>query len=529
MSKMLRNLMKCVVVLASSAVALPYTVSVLCNVLYGWPQSRHKFRRAFQPKKVYALNYAMLQCLIMQLRYIPRYIQWNMFYRSADQSKLRKNFVYGRNNHNLDLYMPDVRGLQPARPHPVLVFVYGREWCSGDKNMYGMLCSELANRLQVLVCCPNYSIYPQGYVDDMVQDVVDCVSWAYQNIDVYSGDKERIMLVGHSDGAHLCMMAVLELLHDELLQEGISQSQLMLQESLRFQDSHFDGSKRSRIDTLDESSGSSGSFCVLNDNGDKGGPLDPSGATSMYEMISIKSDKNENAESTEQVSGDAKIQCKDDDEEEVAPDSQGGAMNRQVSQDVSEVKVEVTEVSGEEVTDVKEEVRHSGKVVEEEEEEHSENESIVTIRPRDSECHPTLLELGKSIKAVVGLAGIYDINDHFEHESFRGVEDVSYMARAMYGNEHFERFSPSSLVRTLSSSVSLPPVIMIHGTEDYIVPLSSTTKMAEAIQEIYGDVTVRVLPGCDHYSVCYDIMDSNSKYYESVLGVILETAAKVLK
>ncbi|XP_033737399.1 isoprenylcysteine alpha-carbonyl methylesterase ICME-like [Pecten maximus] len=539
MSKMLRNVAKCVMVLASSAVVIPYTISILCNILNGWPQTKHKFQRAFHPKKVYAMNYAVLQKLVITLRYFPRYIQWKIFYRSADVSKLRKNFVYGRNNRNLDLYVPGVQGLQPSRPHPVLVFVYGGAWSSGDKNMYGMLCSELADRLQVLVCCPNYSIYPQGFVDDMVQDVVDCVSWAYQNIEMYGGDKERIMLVGHSAGAHLCMMTVLELLHDELVQGSNSQSQLLLQESLRFQDSHFDSNKRSRIDTLDESSGSSGSFCVLNDNGDKGGPLESGGATSMYEMISVKSDQDDNGSSSEQGAGYAGIQYKDDDEEEEAPDSQGGAMNRQVSQDVSEVtqvRVDVTEVSaegvraeevrgeevrGEEVTEVR------GVTEEAEEEEHSENESIVTIRPSDHQ--PTLLELGKSIKAIVGLAGVYDISDHFEHEYMRGVEDVSKMARAMYGNEHFDRFSPSSLVRTLSSSVSLPPVVLIHGTDDYVVPLSSTTKLAEAIQEIYGDVTVRIIPGCDHFSLCLDIMDSKSRYYESVLGVILETAAKVLK
>lgn len=30
-----------------------------------------------------------------------------------------------------------------------------------NKEMYGLLCSELANKLQVVVCCPNYSAYPK--------------------------------------------------------------------------------------------------------------------------------------------------------------------------------------------------------------------------------------------------------------------------------------------------------------------------------------------------------------------------------
>jgi hypothetical protein len=43
-------------------------------------------------------------------------------------------------------------------------------------------------------------------------------------------------------------------------------------------------------------------------------------------------------------------------------------------------------------------------------------------------------------------------SDHFEHESGRGVEDISSMARAMYGQDYFDRFSPDVLCRTLSPS-----------------------------------------------------------------------------
>lgn len=48
-----------------------------------------------------------------------------------------------------------------------------------------------------------------------------------------------------------------------------------------------------------------------------------------------------------------------------------------------------------------------------------------------------------------GLAGVYNISDHFEFEYGRGVEDISTMTRAMYGPELFERFSPSVIVGNL--------------------------------------------------------------------------------
>jgi len=52
-----------------------------------------------------------------------------------------------------------------ARPHrPVIVFIYGGSWGSGDKSMYGLLASELADNLSAVVICPNYSTYPKVFV-----------------------------------------------------------------------------------------------------------------------------------------------------------------------------------------------------------------------------------------------------------------------------------------------------------------------------------------------------------------------------
>jgi len=48
-----------------------------------------------------------------------------------------------------------------------------------------------------------------------------------------------------------------------------------------------------------------------------------------------------------------------------------------------------------------------------------------------------------------GLAGVYNIAAHYEHEALRGVEDVSTMARAMYGTKRFDRFSPTLIVENL--------------------------------------------------------------------------------
>jgi len=47
---------------------------------------------------------------------------------------------------------------------PVVVFIYGGSWGSGDKSMYGLLASQLADSLSVIVICPNYSTYPKVFI-----------------------------------------------------------------------------------------------------------------------------------------------------------------------------------------------------------------------------------------------------------------------------------------------------------------------------------------------------------------------------
>ena len=68
--------------------------------------------------------------------------------------------TFGRNNQKLDLYFPKQRSNGAGKSHPVVMFVYGGAWSSGSKKMYGMVCSAIAQKLDAIVCCPDYSRYP---------------------------------------------------------------------------------------------------------------------------------------------------------------------------------------------------------------------------------------------------------------------------------------------------------------------------------------------------------------------------------
>ena len=86
---MLKEAAKAAIVLASSVVAVPYTVAFLANLLHGWPLGRDKYKRAFHPRKVYALNYAVLQQLV-KLKYAWLYFKWRSYYANCTCARILK-------------------------------------------------------------------------------------------------------------------------------------------------------------------------------------------------------------------------------------------------------------------------------------------------------------------------------------------------------------------------------------------------------------------------------------------------------
>ncbi|CAL1546518.1 unnamed protein product [Lymnaea stagnalis] len=531
---MIVRMLRGALVLVSSVVIIPYTIAIVSNILNGWPQTKNKYRRALNPKKVLGLNYVLLQMLRDKSKYLPLYLKWKKYYKKADPRRLYKNLAFGRNDCTLDVYLPGDR--DPSSNLPVLIFVYGGSWSSGDKSSYGLLCSNIVDHTKSVAVCPNYSTYPKGYVDDMIQDIVDCIGWVIDNIQEYGGDKNKIILLGHSAGAHLSVMAILELLHDERLSVqstfkfNPAGGQL---DELSFAESHYGrrGLLERTKEGLDDSSGSSESFAVVSENGsstEQGGCTDNGGSSLLGSSLNsdrmASSNNSENFVTMSQGSmlvepGGADQACQE--------------VEEAASVDLVDLPCNVdAEVKVLEPADTKEESppnSQSGSQGDDEydNDESGDNDSVVTVRPKDIDRHATLVDMCKSVKAFIGLAGVYSIKDHFLHESMRGIEDVSCMCRAHYGEDHFDRFSPKEIIRSLARCLSLPLMVLVHGSEDYIAPLSATLTFAESLGEISANVKVKVIPECNHYEICLDLMDKHRKFYSHVMSIIMETISSV--
>lgn len=99
----------------------------------------------------------------------------------------------------LDVYPAEGQG------RPVVVFVHGGGWTSGDKAMI-QRAEDFVRYFRdqdVVLVAPNYRLMFDVTYREQAEDVAGAVAWVAENIQDYGGDPERILLWGYSAGAHL--------------------------------------------------------------------------------------------------------------------------------------------------------------------------------------------------------------------------------------------------------------------------------------------------------------------------------------
>jgi acetyl esterase/lipase len=104
----------------------------------------------------------------------------------------------------LDVYAP----ADSTGPLPVIVFIYGGSWRSGDKDDYEFLGNALSSRGFVTVV-PDYRLVPEVRFPDFLDDCAAAVRWVSDHVAEYGGDGRRIVLVGHSAGGYNAVMLAL--------------------------------------------------------------------------------------------------------------------------------------------------------------------------------------------------------------------------------------------------------------------------------------------------------------------------------
>ena len=92
---------------------------------------------------------------------------------------------------------------------PVVVFFYGGSWNSGSRVDYRFVGEALASRGIVTVVA-DYRLYPQVRYPLFLQDGARAVAWTKAHIREFSGNPQRLYLMGHSSGGYNAAMLALD-------------------------------------------------------------------------------------------------------------------------------------------------------------------------------------------------------------------------------------------------------------------------------------------------------------------------------
>jgi acetyl esterase/lipase len=116
-----------------------------------------------------------------------------------------KNIEYKNLNGKslqLDIYKPaDSKG----KP-PLLVFIHGGGWKSGERSDYLVYLVAFAKR-GYMTATVSYRLVRDASYPACIEDICDAVNWFFENGDTYGYDPDRIALIGGSAGAHLALLA----------------------------------------------------------------------------------------------------------------------------------------------------------------------------------------------------------------------------------------------------------------------------------------------------------------------------------
>ena len=121
----------------------------------------------------------------------------------------------------LEMFLP--AGASATAPLPVIVFIHGGGWYSGDPHDYRFMARALAPHGYAVVLA-GYRLYPHVRYPAMLEDGASALRWVADHAAALGGDPSRVVLMGHSAGAYNVAMLTLDrrwLAHERLSADAV--------------------------------------------------------------------------------------------------------------------------------------------------------------------------------------------------------------------------------------------------------------------------------------------------------------------
>ncbi len=122
----------------------------------------------------------------------------------ADPAALRRDIAYGQDPaQRLDVYAPAA-----AAKAPVIVMMHGGAWALGSKTAHSVVDAKVAHWLPrgYVFVSVETRLLPAANPVEQARDLAAAVAYVQKHAAEWGGDGARVVLMGHSAGAHLAAL-----------------------------------------------------------------------------------------------------------------------------------------------------------------------------------------------------------------------------------------------------------------------------------------------------------------------------------
>jgi acetyl esterase/lipase len=116
------------------------------------------------------------------------------------QVRVQRDIAYGKHRlQRMDVYLPG------QAQGPILLMVHGGAWAYGDKREGAMIVPKVRHWTArgFVVVSVNYRLLPEAHPLEQARDVARALAFVQKNAANWGADPRRVLLMGHSAGAHL--------------------------------------------------------------------------------------------------------------------------------------------------------------------------------------------------------------------------------------------------------------------------------------------------------------------------------------